>query len=121
VSDALGRRGGPVVTYTSTVNLGASSQATVGTCNYVSPSGFSSISLTSWFSDDHGGIQDMIELACDGKETIEGLGDLACWYDDAHLEIQLGKGGAFVDMFITSSGDTTEIGQTLAEKAVARL
>ncbi len=110
----------PVVTYTSTTNISGTAQAEVGTCNYVSPTGFSSISITSYFSDDEDAIQTMVELACQSKETLD-VGEVACWYDDGHLEVQLAQGKAFLDIFITSSNDTTAIGETLAENAVAKL
>lgn len=110
----------PVVTYETTAGLpGTDAFASVGTCNYVSPTGFSSISITSWSSpgnDD--AIRNMVELACTDKEELD-VGDLACWYDSSHLEVQLANGGYFLDIFVTSQGDTTAILQTLAGVAVS--
>lgn len=111
----------PVVTYTSTANVSGNVQAQVGTCNYVSPSGFSSISLTVWSAPgEESAIGEFAEAACTNKEEA-GLGDASCWYDDSHLEIQVASGDVYIDMFVTSSGDTTAILESLAATAVENI
>lgn len=96
--------------------------ASVTTCGYTSESYASSISVTFWSAPGlDQGIQGMINLACTGKDEVSGVGDQACWYDSQHLEIQAAKGGYFLDIFATMSGDATDVLQTLASKAADRL
>lgn len=96
--------------------------AAVSTCGWTSESFASSISLTFWSTPGlEAGIHGMIELACTQKEEISGLGDRACWYDEGHVQIQAAKGGYFIDMFATMSGDASGVLQTLASKAADRL
>ena len=96
--------------------------AAVGGCSYLSESFASSISVTYWTAPgSENAIQQMIGLACQGKESISGLGDEACWYDEQHAQIQLAKGGYFLDMFATMSGDASDVLLTLAEKAADKM
>ena len=62
----------------------------------------------------------MADLACTNKEEV-GVGDISCWYDDGHLEVQVASGSSFLDIFATSQGDTTEILETLSGTAVGNL
>jgi hypothetical protein len=66
-------------------------------------------------------IKTMVEGACSGKEMIDGLGDVACWYDSQHVEIQLATGATFLDIFATTEGDSTEALLDISGKAVNRL
>jgi len=96
--------------------------AAVSTCGWTSESFASSISVTFWSAPGlDQGIEGMIQLACTQKEEISGLGDQACWYDQQHVQIQAAKGGYFLDIFATMSGDASDALQTLAAKAVGRL
>src|ERR1051325_3255192 len=44
------------------------------------------------------------QAICARKEALTGVGDLACWYDSHHNEVQFLKGVVFVD--ITANGIT---------------
>jgi hypothetical protein len=46
--------------------------------------------------------------------------DAACWYDSQGVQIQAAKGGSFVDMFATVSGDASNILFDLMTKAISR-
>ena len=107
----------------SMLRLLAAGRASVGGCGYTSESFASSISLTYWYAPGlEDGIRAMIDLACgQGQESISGLGDKACWYDQQHAQIQLAKDGYFLDIFATMSGDASDVLLTLAEKAVEKL
>jgi hypothetical protein len=113
----------PVVTHTGTAGISGSSEtADIGTCSYVSAASISSVNVNVWSapgSDD--AIQGMAEVACTNKESISGLADLACWYDDQHVEIQLADRSYFLDIFATDDTDTTDALLTLSETAVSRL
>lgn len=96
--------------------------ASVSTCGYTSESFTSSLSVTYYSApgkDD--AIAGMIQLACQGHETISGLGDAACWYDEQHVQIQMAKDGSFVDVFATTSLDAGEMLMNVMEKAAGRI
>jgi len=97
--------------------------ASVASCAYVASDATDSASVTLTSAPDgESAISDMIDLACNNKDEIAGLGDKACWYSEAHTEIQVKVGATFVDLFVTTiTGDTTEITSALAEKVVERL
>jgi hypothetical protein len=113
----------PYVTYTGTANVGLSNaQATVSTCAYVSDSSIASLNVNYWSSPGNAAaVKAMVEGACTGKEMIDGLGDVACWYDSQHVEIQLATGATFLDIFATMDGDSSDALLDLSGKAVGRL
>jgi hypothetical protein len=96
--------------------------ANISTCGFTSESFTSSISITYYSAPgEDEAIQSMIQLACSmGNDSID-LGDQACWYDDQHVQIQLAKGDAFLDIFATTSLNAGDILMTLAAKAAARM
>jgi hypothetical protein len=61
-------------------------------------------------------------IICAQKERLTGLGDLACWYDSSHNELQVVKGATFLDIhLLLGAGNTTEPITALARKLVDRL
>jgi hypothetical protein len=58
---------------------------------------------------------------CARKETVPGLGDVACWYDSNHITLQLLKGTTSLSIALSRSGDAAEALKTIARKAVDRL
>lgn len=117
----------PYITYTGTVNVGlTSAQATVSTCAYMSEAGVPSANVNYWSSPGHAAeiramVEEGVNAACANKEMIDGLGDVACWYDSQHVEIQLATGASFLDIFVTMEGDASDALLDMAEKAVAKL
>jgi hypothetical protein len=63
------------------------------------------------------------QTLCSSKERVSGLGDVACWNDSSHTELQFLKGSQFVDIQITqaSGPDTTQALTALARKAAGRM
>jgi len=55
------------------------------------------------------------------KERLPGLGDIACWYNAEHGELQVLKGATILTVEITRNGDATEALTTVAKKALVRL
>jgi len=55
------------------------------------------------------------------ERTAPGLGDLACWYDAKHRELQVLEGATVLTMEINRNGDVAEALTTLAKKALPRL
>jgi cytoskeletal protein RodZ len=117
----------PYITYSGTANVGlTSAQATVSTCAYMSEAGVPSANITYWSSPGHATeikamVAEGVNGACVNKEMIDGLGDVACWYDSQHAEIQLATGATFLDIFVTMEGDASDALLDIAEKAVGRL
>ncbi len=56
-----------------------------------------------------------------GGADLKGLGDVACWYSDAHDELHAIKGSAFVSIELRRSGNPTEPIKALMKKALERL
>jgi hypothetical protein len=94
--------------------------ATTGSCAFVSQTTPDSFSLTIYSANDDGA-QALVDLACENKDSVS-VGDEACWYSEAHTQIQMKAGPNFVDLFVTTvDGDTTQITSTLAEQAAEQL
>jgi len=56
-----------------------------------------------------------------GKEGLTGLGDVTCWYNDKHGELQVLKGLTFFSIELRRSGDPTEAIKAVAQKVYGRL
>jgi hypothetical protein len=56
-----------------------------------------------------------------GKEGLSGLGDVTCWYNDKHEELQVLKGGTFFSIELRKSGDPTEAIKGVARKVFAQV
>ena len=56
-----------------------------------------------------------------GKEGLAGLGDISCWYNEKHTELQAIKGVMFVSIEMTRSGNPTEAIKAVMTKALDRL
>jgi hypothetical protein len=96
--------------------------AAVSTCGWTTQSFASSISMTYYAApgrDD--AISGMIGLACTNKQAVDVGADSACWYDAQEVQIQAAKGGSFVDMFATMSGDASNVLHDLMSKAISRV
>jgi hypothetical protein len=57
---------------------------------------------------------------CAKKEQVAGLGDIACWYNEKHRELQMLKGGTVMSIEITRSGDATDALKAVGKKVVDR-
>ena len=55
------------------------------------------------------------------KDGLDGLGELACWYNDKHQELHAFTGTTFVSIELRRSGDTTEAIKGVMKKALGRL
>jgi hypothetical protein len=55
------------------------------------------------------------------KDGLSGLGDVACWYNDKHEELQVLKGTSFFSIEMRRSGDPTEAIKGVAKKAFDQL
>ena len=55
------------------------------------------------------------------KDGLTGLGDVTCWYNDKHEELQVVKGLTFFSIELRRSGDPTDGIKTLARKIYDRV
>ena len=55
------------------------------------------------------------------KDGLTGLGDVACWYNDKHGELQVLKGQTMFSVELRKSGDPTEAIKGVARKAYDRM
>lgn len=55
------------------------------------------------------------------QEGLSGLGDIACWYNDKHEELQVLKGTTFLSIELRRSGNPTVAIRDAAKKALSRL
>lgn len=56
-----------------------------------------------------------------GKEGLTGLGDVTCWYNDKHAELQVAKGQTFFSIELRRNGDPTEPIKAAARKVYERV
>ena len=56
-----------------------------------------------------------------GKEGLSGLGEVACWYDDKHEELQVLKGTTFFSIELRGKGNPTEAIKAVAKKVFDQL
>jgi hypothetical protein len=59
--------------------------------------------------------------AAKGKEGLTGLGDVTCWYNDKHEELQVLKGTTFFSIELRKNGDPTEAIKGVAKNVYGRL
>ncbi len=57
---------------------------------------------------------------CAKKEQVAALGDIACWYNEKHRELQMLKGGTVMTIEISRSGDATDALKAVGKKVVDR-
>ena len=55
------------------------------------------------------------------KDGLTGLGDVACWYNEKHEELQVLKGGTFFSVELHKSGNPTEAIKGVAKKVYDQL
>jgi hypothetical protein len=56
-----------------------------------------------------------------GKDGLAGLGDISCWYNEKHEELQAIKGVVFISIQMNRSGNPTEAIKAVMKKALDRI
>ena len=64
---------------------------------------------------------DVYRGLCKKKEQAAGLGDLACWYNADHKELQVLKGSSLLILELRGRRDASDALVTAAKQALARL
>ena len=56
-----------------------------------------------------------------GKQGLTGLGDVTCWYNEQHEELQVLKGTQFFSIELRRNGDPTEAIKRVAKRVYDKL
>jgi hypothetical protein len=87
-------------------------------CTYTS--GSKDLSVSLWrFSPAAKQSLEVYRGLCKKKEQVAGLGDMACWYNASHNELQVLKGSALV--IVQLRGRSPDALTTVAKQALAKL
>ena len=104
----------------STGSMPAGPGMTASNCSY-SGSGYHEVDLSLYqLSPDAAAIYRAM-CAQKGKEGLAGLGDISCWYDGKHEELQVLKGTTFFSIELRGFANPTEPIKVLARKVFGRL
>jgi hypothetical protein len=98
----------------------STSMAEAASCEY-SGSGIHSVNLNVMaLSAANAGMYKAM-CAKKSKDGLTGLGDVTCWYNDKHAELQVLKGLTFFSIELRRSGDPTEPIKAVARKVYERV
>jgi len=93
----------------------------VSGCNYAAGS-MKELSVSLWrFSPSASQSLDVYRGLCKKKEQAAGLGDLACWYNAAHKELQVLKGSTLLIFELSGRSGASDALVTAAKQALGRL
>ena len=96
--------------------------SSVASCEYTSAARHSVHVIVRRFSTDSEATSVQIyKAAAAKKERVPGIGDLACWNDSAHRELQVLKGATVLTIQINRDGNATEALTIVGKNAAARL
>jgi len=90
------------------------------TCEYEG-SGLHRVQLTVMPFDTATAAMYKAMCAQKSKDGLTGLGDVACWYNDKHGELQVLKGLTMYSIELRKSGDPTEAIKGVARKVYERV
>ena len=93
---------------------------TASSCEYVG-SGYHRIQLTLIRLSPDAAAMYRAMCAQQGKEGLSGLGDMSCWYNDDHEELQVIKGTTFFSIDLGGVKNPTEPIKAAAKSVLARL
>lgn len=96
---------------------------TASSCEYEG-SGLSKVHLNVWRTTTNvDQFRQIYQTACakKAKDGLAGFGDVACWYDSKHEELQALKGATFISVELRGKSDPTEAIKVVAQKALSRV
>ena len=93
---------------------------TASSCEYVG-SGYHRIQLTLIRLSPDAAVMYRAMCGQKGKEGLSGLGDMSCWYDEKHEELQVIKGTTFFSIDLGGVKNPTEPIKAAAKSVLARL
>ena len=118
--DAVAALGEEVSTPKSTSGLPMGPGTTAASCEYTG-SGYHGIQLTLIRMSPDMAAMTRAMCAQKGKDGLTGLGELACWYNDDHEELQVVKGTTFFSIQLRGRKNPTEPIKAAAKSVLARL
>jgi len=118
--DAVAALGEDVTLSNSQSGLPMGPGMTAAGCEYTG-SGYHRIQLTLIRLSPEAAAIYRAECAKKGKEGLAGLGDLSCWYNDDHEELQVLKGTTFFSIDLGGVKNPTEPIKAAAKNVLARL
>ena len=93
---------------------------TASSCEYVG-SGYHRIQLTLIRLSPDAAVMYRAMCAQKAKDGLAGLGDMSCWYNDDHEELQVMKGTTFFSIDLGGVKNPTEPIKAAAKSVFARL
>jgi len=122
--DAAAALGEPVTGPESKTGIPFMPGVTASNCAYEG-SGYNRVNLNVWHASADAAAQfhQMYAAACTGKTTsgLAGLGDVSCWYNEKHEELQVLKGTTFFSVELRENGDPTNAIKAAAKKVSDQL
>ena len=117
--DAAAALGGMVNGPIATAPQSSGPGMTVTSCEYTSGDHKVHLNLMNFTAD----VAAIYKRLCaqKSKEGLSGLGDVACWYNDKHEELQVLKGNAFFSIELRGKNQPTEPIKEVARKVFNQL
>jgi hypothetical protein len=118
--DAVAAFGEDVTQSQSKSGLPMGPGMTAASCGYTG-SGYHEIDLTLIRLTPDAAAMYRAMCAQKGKEGLAGLGDMSCWYDNKHEELQVMKGNTFFSIELRGLKNPTEPIKAAAKSVFAKL
>jgi hypothetical protein len=92
----------------------------ISTCSYNVTDAPGQLGLETWKGSDAAQVKLMASVVCQSKEKIAGIGDVACWSNADHREIQAMKGLSFINLTVRGAPNENVV-RDLAKKVVDKV
>lgn len=100
--------------------LGPGIDTAVSSCTYETGTRHMTLNVHHTTDAAASRLRQVVQMVCQQKEAVSGLGDVACWYSPRHDELQAAKGATFLSVEVKSGGAGEAI-KSVAKTALARL
>jgi hypothetical protein len=111
----------PKATRTIASSLGPGIETAVSACSYETATKHMTLSVRRTTDAAAGRLRQMVQMVCGKKQAVPGVGEVACWYSQAHDELQVVEGATFLSVELKGAGDVGEAIKNVAKKALARV
>ena len=118
--DAVAALGEEVTQGDARAGLPMGPGTTAASCEYVG-SGYRRIQLTLMRMSPDMAAMSRAMCAEKAREGLEGVGDMSCWYNSDHEELQVFKGNTLITIELGGIKNPTEQIKTAAKSVFARL
>jgi ribosomal protein L35AE/L33A len=100
--------------------MGPGLETAVSGCDYATGKGDLTLAVRRTTSEAAGRLRQMVQMVCQGKEAVPGVGEVACWYSPQHGELQALQGTVFLTVELHGGRGAAEALREVARKALAR-